>query len=162
MLMEHIIKQTHTILLKRKYTIAVAESCTGGLLAQLLTEFSGSSKYLLLGVIAYSNKAKEKILRIPPILLSKHGAVSPEVASGMAKSVRNLAGADYGIGVTGIAGPTGGTPAKPVGTVFIAVAGKHIMICKKFHFAGKRYTVRKKTALASLGILKNLLRKSGA
>lgn len=151
--MEHIVNQIHKTLIKNKKTIAVAESCTGGLLSNLLTQISGSSKYFILGIAAYSNRVKEDILKIPGQLIAKKGAVSQESAKRMALSVRELAKTDFGIGITGIAGPTGATPKKPIGTVFIAIDGEDRKICKKFHFTGNRAGVRKKAALKALELL---------
>lgn len=155
--MEHIVNQIHKILIKNKKTVAVAESCTGGLLSTLLTQISGSSKYFILGVVAYSNKTKENILKVPVQTIVKKGAVSCEVAKRMAQAVRKLAKTSFGIGVTGIAGPTGVTADKPVGTVFITIDSKDKKICKKFNFTGNRTSVRKKTALKSLALLKKLI-----
>jgi nicotinamide-nucleotide amidase len=155
--MEPIIEQAHKLLLKKQKTIAVAESCTGGLASYLLSRLSGSSKYFILGIVAYSNKAKTKILKIPAALIAKNGAVSSPVASRMALNIRKIANADFGIGITGIAGPTAGTPLKPVGTVFIAIDTKSRKICKKFIFIGNRGIIQKKTSLKALEILKNWL-----
>lgn len=157
LVMEKLIKEIYKLLLKKAKTVAVAESCTGGLLSNLLTQNSGSSRYFILGVVAYSNRAKEKILKIPRSSLIKFGAVSAGVASRMAQGIRKIAKTDFGIGITGIAGPTGGTPHKPVGTVFIAIDSKNKKLCQKFHFSGHRLTVRKKAALKSLKLLKQLL-----
>ena len=141
-------------------TIAVAESCTGGLLSKLLTDNPGSSKYFMLGIVAYSNQAKKKILQIPASILSAKGAVSPEVACLMAKSVRKLAKVNFGVGITGIAGPAGGSKAKPVGTVFIAIDSRNNSICKKFKLTGSRKSIREKTALKALELLKLLINKT--
>lgn len=149
----HTVNQVHNLLIKDKKTVSVAESCTGGLLSKLLTELSGSSGYFILGIVAYSNKAKVNILGIPFSLIAEKGAVSREVAKRMAQSVRKLAKTDFGIGITGIAGPTGGTPQKPVGSVFIAVDSVNKKLCKKFFFLGRRATIRKKAALKSLELL---------
>lgn len=155
-LVEPIINHIHSRLLKKTLTIAVAESCTGGLLSKTLSELSGSSAYFILGIVAYSNRAKKSILRIPAGIISLKGAVSQEVACRMAQGVRKIARADIGIGVTGIAGPSGGSAAKPVGTVFIAIAGQNQnkTISKKFHFSGSRATVRKQAVLKALEFLK--------
>ena len=155
--MQHIESTIHLLLMKMRKTVAVAESCTGGLLSKLLTDIGGSSEYFLLGVVAYSNKAKEAVLKIPHHLIAKKGAVSEEVAKRMAKSVRKLAKADFGIGITGMAGPGGGTLYKPVGTVFIAIHSKDKKICKKFNFTGNRITVRNKAALKALELLRVFL-----
>lgn len=151
--MELIVNQVHKSLIKTKRTIAVAESCTGGLISYLLTQMSGSSQYFILGVVTYSNQAKTNILHIPETLIAKKGAVSREVAQKMAQSIRKLAKADFGIGITGIAGPAGGTPQEPIGTVFIAIDTKARKICKKFRFPGSRAVVRKKAALKALELL---------
>jgi nicotinamide-nucleotide amidase len=103
-------------------TVAVAESCTGGLVAHRITNVPGSSEYFERGIVAYSNRAKEELLQVSSSLIAEHGAVSPEVACAMAAGIRRLAGTDLGVGVTGIAGPGGGTEAKPVGLTYIALA----------------------------------------
>ncbi len=156
--MKRIINQVHKLLIRNKKTIAVAESCTGGLLSNLLTRIPGSSKYFILGVVVYSNQAKENILKIPANIIDRYGAVSKDVARLMAKSVRAIAKTDFGIGVTGIAGPSRVAFKKnPVGTVFIALESKNKKLCKKFHFAGNRLTVRKKAALKALELLSGLI-----
>ncbi len=145
------------ILTKKKLTVAVAESCTGGLLANSLTDVPGSSKYFLLGVTPYSNESKIKILGLSPDVLKEHGAVSKETALELAKNVRHLAQANIGIGVTGIAGPTGAMPSKPVGTVFIAVSIAHNLYFKKFNFSGNRLQIKKAAKDAALNLLKECL-----
>jgi nicotinamide-nucleotide amidase len=155
--MSNVIDQIHNLLIKKQKSIAVAESCTGGLVSGLLTRISGSSKYFILGIVAYSNKAKWRLLKIPPALIAKNGAVSKQVAFKMAQEVRKLAKTDFGIGVTGYAGPTGGTAENPVGTVFIAIDTKNKKICKKFIFKGNRAMVREKASLKSLELLKSLI-----
>ncbi len=152
--MERIINQIHKLLIKKQKTIAVAESCTGGLLSGLLTQISGSSRYFIIGIVAYSNKAKEDVLRISRSVIVKNGVVSKTIAILMAGNIRKIANTDFGIGVTGIAGPTGATAQKPVGTVFIAITGKNKTICKKFHLTGNRNKVRNKAALKALALLK--------
>ncbi|MDP3731919.1 MAG: CinA family protein [Candidatus Omnitrophota bacterium] len=158
--MEPAINQVHKLLIKNKKTVAVAESCTGGLLSNFLTQLPGSSKYFILGVVVYSNKTKENILTIPANVIAKKGAVSKNVAELLAKSVRLIVKADFGIGVTGIAGPGGGSKEKPVGTVFIAIDTKNNKICKKFNFTGSRSTIRKKAALKALELLKFIFTQS--
>ena len=148
------VKQIHKFLIKNNQSLSVAESCTGGLLSSLLTRSSGSSVYFKLGVVAYSNQAKHRILSIPLKMMKQKGSVSRDVARSMAQAVRRLAKTDLGIGITGIAGPTGGSPQKPVGTVFIAVSGKRKTISKEFHFTGNRTTIRNKSALKALELLK--------
>lgn len=107
------------------YTVAVAESCTGGLLSQSLTGVSGASAWFLEGVVTYSDEAKTRLLGVPTDLIRSRGAVSEVVASAMATGIRERSGADIGVGITGVAGPTGGTQEKPVGTVHVAVASEH-------------------------------------
>lgn len=155
--MELNINQIHKLLIKNKKTVSVAESCTGGVLSSLFTKTAGSSQYFILGIVAYSNSAKEFILKIPPRLITNKGAVSREVAERLAKSARKLAGTDFGIGITGIAGPRGDSREKPVGTVFIAINTKNKKICKKFNFSGSRLTIRKKAALKALELLRELI-----
>jgi nicotinamide-nucleotide amidase len=111
------------LLAKRKKTLAIAESCTGGFIAHRITNIPGASESFLGGIVAYSNGVKEKFLGVRKISLKRFGAVSKEVAREMAEGARKKFGADFAIAVTGIAGPTGGTKSKPVGTVFISVAG---------------------------------------
>lgn len=155
--MPNLPKYIHQALIKKSKTLAIAESCTAGLISKILTDNPGSSKYLLLGITAYSNQIKNEILRIPISILSKKGAVSEEVALLMAKNVRRLGKANLGLGVTGIAGPTGGRIDKPVGTVFIAVTDGRNSLCQKFLFKGSRSSVRKQAALKSLQLLKSTL-----
>ena len=152
-----IVSVTHTLLIKKKKTVAVAESCTGGLLSMLLTQNSGSSQYFIFGAVAYSNKIKERILNIPTQLLLKKGAVTKETASLMALSAKRMAKTDFGVGITGIAGPTGGAPQKPVGTVFISVCSNHKVISQRYQFSGSRSAIRKKAALQALELLRNMV-----
>ncbi len=147
----------HKILIQRRLSIATAESCTGGMLGFLLTLIPDSSKYFKLGLITYSNAAKQKLLNIPARLIRTKGAVSQEIALKMAQNVKSLAKTDIGVGITGIAGPKGETPQKPVGTVFIAVALKNKTICKKFRFKGSRNATRKQSALMALKLIGDTL-----
>lgn len=152
--MQPSVKQIHKFLIKNKKSVAVAESCTGGLLCVFLTHSAGSSRYFKLGVITYSNQTKQRILNIPAKMIKQKGSVSGDVARYMAQAVRRLAKTDFGIGITGIAGPTGGSPQKPVGTVFIAVSGKDKTISQEFHFTGNRSRIRNASALKPLELLK--------
>src|SRR5438874_2315271 len=115
-------------------TVAVAESCTGGLLGSLLTDVPGSSTYFLGGVIAYHDALKTGLLGVSPALIREHGAVSAECALAMVRGVRNVTGSDIALSVTGIAGPSGGTPAKPVGTVYIGIAAPGVEKVQHFHW----------------------------
>lgn len=145
-------------LLKGKMTLAVAESCTGGLLADRLTDIPGSSAVFLLGVVTYANSAKTRILRISPTLLKKRGAVSPEVAERMATNVRKIARADVAVAITGIAGPSGGRRAKPVGLVYIAAASKRRVTVRRFLFAGARRQIKRRATDKAIDLLLSILR----
>lgn len=134
-------------------TLSVAESCSGGLLSKRLTDIPGSSAYFLLGVVTYANSAKEKVLAVPAELLEKHGAVSSEVAVAMAEGVKALSGSDLAIATTGIAGPDGGTPGKPVGTVFIAIISPGGCAAFRYCFSGNREMIREATAEAALELI---------
>jgi len=126
----------------RNATLAVAESCTGGLLAERITSVSGSSRHFVGGAVVYSNKLKTKFAAVPPDLIKKHGAVSAEVAKAMAEGIRERCGATFGVGITGVAGPTGGTPDKPVGLVFHALAGDRGTEVIERNFPGDRKRIR--------------------
>jgi nicotinamide-nucleotide amidase len=141
-------------------TLATAESCTGGLIANRITNVSGSSRYFERGVITYSNESKIDLLDVPLETIERYGAVSSETAVAMANGVRNLAKTDLGLAVTGIAGPDGGTPEKPVGLVFIALARNDYTECKKLQFDGSRTEIKEKTANAALEIVIGFLRKN--
>lgn len=139
------------------YTLAVAESCTGGLIAQRLTDVAGSSKYFIEGVIAYSNDAKTRTLGVEPVLLLEHGAVSAPVAEAMAEGVRKRARTDFGLSVTGIAGPGGGSDEKPVGLVYIALADDAHIEHRKLNIPGDRHLVRWRASQAALDLLRKRL-----
>ncbi|MDE2221845.1 MAG: nicotinamide-nucleotide amidohydrolase family protein [Candidatus Omnitrophica bacterium] len=139
--------------LKTGKTLSIAESCTGGLIADNLTNAAGASAFFLLGVVAYDNAAKTKTLRVPSSLLVKHGAVSAAVAAAMAEGVRKILKTDVGLGVTGIAGPGGGSAAKPVGLVFIAQSTGKKTTVKRCLFKGSRLAVKKQAAQTALKIL---------
>ncbi len=138
-------------------TVAVAESCTGGLISQRLTSVPGSSVYFDRGVVTYSDRAKVALLKVPETLIRQKGAVSGEVAQAMAERVRELSGADLGLAVTGIAGPTGGTKEKPVGLVYLALAGKRTAVVRSHLFSGDRDGIRYRASQAALDLLRRYL-----
>jgi nicotinamide-nucleotide amidase len=139
--------------------IAAAESCTGGLLTSRLTDVPGSSVYVERSVIVYSNEAKTELLGVPKSVLDEYGAVSEPVAQAMARGIRERAGVDFGVGITGIAGPDGGTDAKPVGTVAIAVAGPRgdDLRVRTYHFAGGRAMIKFQAAQAAMDMVRRTL-----
>ena len=147
---------------RRRLTLALAESCTGGLIAARLTEVPGASDVLLGGIICYSNDSKIRILGVPEQMLRRHGAVSEEVAREMALRARALFAASCGLSVTGIAGPGGATPGKPVGLVFVAAsAAPHAqeeerVVARRLLLGGSRSEVRNRSADAALALLEEL------
>ena len=145
------------MLLERQLTLAVAESCTGGLLGHRLTSVPGSSAYFERGVLAYSNRAKEELLGVPESILTAHGTVSGPCAEAMARGVATLAGAPCALAVTGIAGPDGGTPTKPVGTVFVGLAVRGETLARRFYFSGDRAAVKWQSTQAALDMLRRSL-----
>ncbi len=144
-------------LIQKKLTLAVAESCTGGLIASRLTDISGSSGYFERGVVTYSNAAKIELLGVPAEIIAKHGAVSEETARAMAEGVRKMARTDIGLSSTGIAGPTGATTDKPVGTVYLALCDGHKTICRHHVFRWERRSNKLISSEAALLMLKNYL-----
>src|SRR5262245_9461126 len=145
------------LLRMRGLTIAVAESCSGGLLASKITDVPGSSAYFERGAVCYSNRAKVEWLGVPESLIEEHGAVSEPVAHAMADGIRATAGSDIGIGITGIAGPGGATPGKPVGTVAIAVLAPGSQQVRTFQFIGGRDMVKFQSAQAAMNMLRLML-----
>ena len=139
------------------YTLSVAESCTGGLLAQRLTDVPGSSKYFIEGAVTYANDAKIRTLGVEPVLLMEHGAVSAPVAEAMAEGIRKRAQTDFGLAITGIAGPGGGTEEKPVGTVFIALSDDVGTQHRKLKLPGDRHLIRWRASQAALDLLRRRL-----
>ena len=146
-------------LMMRGATLAVAESCTGGLVGERLTNVPGSSRYFVGGVVCYSNKLKTKLVGVPETLLKKKGAVSAEVAESLAKNIRRRAGAALGLGITGIAGPEGGGPDKPVGTVHLALAEAHRIRHERHRFLGDRERIRWQASQAALDLVRRALLK---
>jgi nicotinamide-nucleotide amidase len=141
----------------RGLTVATAESCTGGLLAARLTERPGSSAWVLGGITAYANSAKERLLDVPAAVLAEHGAVNPEVAAALADGARSRFGADIGVGITGVAGPGGGTPDKPVGTVHVCLAGPDGRELRALRHAGSRAAVRERSVTMAMHLLRTSL-----
>ncbi|HEY2380607.1 MAG TPA: competence/damage-inducible protein A [Terriglobia bacterium] len=146
-------------LVLKNATIATAESCTGGLIAERLTDVPGSSRYFMSGVVSYSNESKMELAGIPPLLLEMQGAVSAEVAVGLAEGIRARAKTTLGIGITGIAGPDGGSTEKPVGTVHIGVATPAGTVHRHFQFPGDRGRVRWQASQAALDMARRELMK---
>jgi nicotinamide-nucleotide amidase len=148
------------LLQQRGWRIALAESCTGGLATSRLTDIPGSSAYVERSVIAYSNEAKIELLGVAPELISEHGAVSEPVAQAMAEGLRDRAQTDVAVGITGIAGPTGATPTKPVGMVCISVTSAAESIVRTFRFPGNRELVKTFAAFTALDMVRRLLQQA--
>ena len=144
-------------LLMRQMTLAVAESCTGGLVAQRMTTVPGSSNYFLCGVTCYSNRSKIDLAGIPPLVIEMCGAVSEEVAKGLAEGIRLKTGATLGLGITGIAGPSGGSVEKPVGLVHIALSMNSSLDHQEFRFGGDRERIRQWASQAALDMVRRKL-----
>lgn len=146
----------------RKLTVAVAESCTGGLIGHRLTQVPGSSAYVDRGAICYSNRSKSEMLGVPAELIAKHGAVSPEVAAAMARGIRERAGVSVGLSVTGIAGPGGATGTKPVGLVYVGLdGGAGGAVTKEFRFHGDRSVIKQRSSQAALDLLRRWILSQG-
>lgn len=147
------------LLKEHKKTLATAESCTGGLIAHLITELPGASEFFLEGVVSYSNESKRDLLGVSPKTLAKHGAVSAEVAAEMARGIQKRAGSDFAIAVTGIAGPDGGTADKPVGTVHVAVLHGQELWQRRFQFPFRRDLFKQVVAATALDRIRRILLK---
>ncbi len=146
------------LLLSNKMTLSTAESCTGGLLSHRITNVAGSSAYFLAGVVTYSNDAKMNLLDVPRELLDAHGAVSEQVVNAMAGGIVKCWGSDIGVGISGIAGPGGGTTEKPVGTVYIALATKTgVWDCKKYQFTGNREEIKLVSSETALDMIRKFM-----
>ena len=152
--------ETGRILRTAGLTIACAESCTGGLLTSTLTDVSGSSSYVMGSVVSYSNDVKARILHVPVETLSAHGAVSEQTARAMAEGVRALMQTDLGVGITGIAGPDGGSVEKPVGLVYIAVSNQAKTVVQKNYFHGTRLENKQSAVDKALAMIRDVLRSS--
>ena len=145
------------MLREKNLTISCAESCTGGLLTSKLTDISGSSDYVQGAIVSYSNKIKISALHVSAETLKNFGAVSRETAFEMAKNIREIFQTDIGVGITGIAGPGGGSSEKPVGLVYISVADKNSVRVEKFNFAGSRAEIKNQSAETALKMIENFL-----
>ena len=146
------------LLTKKKLTVSFAESCTGGLLASSITSISGSSKVFNIGLVTYSNNAKVKLLKVPKKTITKYGAVSYETCLSMVKNLSKISKANISISITGVAGPNGGTKAKPVGLVYIGLKkGSKIIVKKNLFKSKKRISIQKATAKQALKMILNIL-----
>lgn len=148
--MKGIEKKIGQLLKRNGATISVAESCTGGLIAHRITNVSGSSDYFESGIVSYSKQAKMKLLGVPRSLIDTHGAVSEPVVRNMAESIRRKGNTTFGLATTGVAGPLGGTPETPVGTVFIALASPEGTRVREFHYTGNRVQIKRLAAEKAL------------
>ncbi len=158
-MMKERIDKLQRLLVERGLTLTTAESCTGGNIAHQITSISGSSNYFVGTIVAYSNSVKKNVLRVNLTDIDEHGAVSEEVAIQMALGVKELLHSDYSVSTTGIAGPTGGSVKKPVGTVWIGVSSKSNTFAKRFNFEGTRSEVIKKSTEKALQLLENVVLK---
>lgn len=150
----------HQLFTRHGLTLALAESCTGGMIAARVTDIPGCSAWFRGGVVAYNNQVKTDLLQVPETLLEQHGAVSEPVARTMAEGVRRAIGSDLALSVTGIAGPDGGTTEKPVGTVFMAVVDQRDCQVERFLFSGDRSQVRQQAVDQAIIMLKKRLEGS--
>ena len=144
---------------EEKLTLSFAESCTGGLASSLVTDIAGSSEYLIGSIVTYTNEAKHNLLKVNEATLSAYGAVSEETALEMAQGVRKLFGSDYGVGITGNAGP-GGSEGKPVGLVYIAIATPDEVYCKEFNFTSTRVENKFRIALTAISMVIDKLKEN--
>lgn len=150
---ESLARAVGNLLRARHLTLALAESCTGGLIANLITDIPGSSDYFLGGIVAYAYEAKQVLLDVPHELLLQYGAVSEPVTRELARQARRKFGADVAIGITGIMGPGGATATKPLGLTFIALAAPRVEWCRKFIWTGDRLANKQSSAHAALEML---------
>ena len=152
------IKKLHKKLIDKKLTISVAESCTGGLLANNLTKLANSSKYFQMGLITYSNEAKIKILKVNRNIIKKYGSVSKECCEAMVKNLSKISKSKINVSITGIAGPAGGSKLKPVGLVYIGIKmGRHLLILKNKFKSKNRNLIQKLTVKKIINIILNLI-----
>ena len=150
----HTISQKlHEKMLYKKLTLSLAESCTGGMIQEMITSNSGASEYFMGGIVSYSNLAKINVLKVKSETINKFGAVSKETANEMVKGTKKIFGTDISASITGIAGPSGGTPEKPVGTIYIAISIENQIINRKLSLSGNRENIRKKSVLILFKLL---------
>jgi len=154
-------EQLRDKLRKRKLTIAVAESCTGGLLGSRITDVAGSSEYFLGGVIAYQNKVKEALLHVPHDVIAAHGAVSAQTVEAMASGCRELFKCDIAVSITGIAGPGGGSAEKPVGLVYVGLSTVHGTVSRRFQWQGSRISNKESSVRAAMELILSELTQGG-
>ncbi|MDF3055536.1 MAG: CinA domain protein [Gammaproteobacteria bacterium] len=159
-ILESLSTQLGELLLAKGLKLATAESCTGGGIAQIITEIPGSSAWFDRGFIPYSNLAKQQMLDVKAVTLAQHGAVSEAVARELAQGALRNSQAHISVSITGIAGPSGGSPEKPVGTVWIGYATKDTVAADCYHFSGNRHAVRKQTILTTLETLISVAQSS--
>jgi len=152
--LQHTIQNLQSLLLQKSLTISTAESCTGGLLAATLTELAGSSAYFKGSVVSYANSVKSEVLHVPQATLDQFGAVSEQTATAMLQGCEDLFHTDIAVAITGIAGPSGGSPQKPVGTVYIGVRYKANNIVERFNFSGSRTDIRNSTVVQAIKMIK--------
>ncbi len=145
------------LLKERGLTVAVAESCTGGIICSLITDFAGSSQYFERGIVCYSNAAKVELLKVDEDLIAKFGAVSLEVARQLAEGIRAISGTDIGLAITGIMGPGGGSVDKPVGTVYIGLCDRNVCTAQRFNFADDRLLNKQRASYAALELLRKYI-----
>jgi nicotinamide-nucleotide amidase len=155
-------KKIGALLTKQGLTLATAESCTGGLVAHRITNVPGSSAYFVGGIVAYANQAKQALLGVQPATLAAHGAVSEETAREMARGARQQLGADVAVAITGIAGPAGGTPDKPVGLTYIALSALDVELVERHVWTGERLENKEASAEAVLRLVADYMKKRGA
>ncbi len=155
----HLAAQIGKLLKEKRLTLGLAESCTGGLLAAQITEIPGSSAYFRGCIVAYHNKVKKKVLKVPATILRKFGPVSEETARAMARGARKVTGAHIGLSITGIAGPTGETEERPVGSVYIGLDSKRVKEVFKLTFSGNRSAIRLQACEKSLQLLAQFLER---
>lgn len=157
-----LVERLQATCLDRGLTVATAELCTGGLVAKLITDIAGSSGYFRAGLVSYSNDAKVRLLGVPDDLLAAHGAVSAQVARSMALGALERTGADIAVAVTGVSGPSGGSPAKPVGLTYVAVADVSGVDVRRFVWSGDRSGNRESSARAALELMLERVAAAGS